>query len=216
MIDDSDDLRSLDAVFQPDPRSGVHSIVEPRTLAVHRADVAKLVLHDGVPEDIRIQFLTACNLMLYSWFVYRFANVGELHAIATLEFALRERFDVDPSARPALKSMLKCAVDMGLLCDSGLREYQRRVDAVRRDADARAQWPEELQRLCGAPPIRPKPDARAAVKRLCTSIPALRNTLAHGSSYLWTEGCLRVEICADLINQLFSRPTTDEDVGGAA
>jgi len=47
-------------------------------------------LNDTVPEKIREHFETTKNLLLYSWFVYRFIPVAEFHAATTLEYALKE------------------------------------------------------------------------------------------------------------------------------
>jgi hypothetical protein len=55
-----------------------------------RLTLSKISL--SVPETVRRQFETAKNLVLYSWFVFEFHTIGELHAYASLEFALRTRF----------------------------------------------------------------------------------------------------------------------------
>jgi hypothetical protein len=92
-----DHLRPPDGVHDPDPRTGGLVILGPtgfraRTIHDQHDAVASITLHDGVPEDIKIQFETSRNLFLYAWFVYRFYPVVRIHAYACLEFALRERF----------------------------------------------------------------------------------------------------------------------------
>lgn len=47
----------------------------------------------------------------------------------------------------------------------------------------------------------------AIVRQLARMLPQLRNELAHGTTLPYTEGVRRVERCADVINQLFDRPT---------
>lgn len=46
-----------------------------------------------MPEGIAIQFETAKNLFLYSWFVHRFHHIADLQAVATLELSLKTKFD---------------------------------------------------------------------------------------------------------------------------
>jgi hypothetical protein len=220
MIDSSDDLRTLEEIFQPDPRSGANALAQKRTLEIHRNEVAELVLHDGVPEDIRVQFLTACNVLLYGWFVFRFLHVAELHALATLELALKHRLGPatpEQKRSPGLRGLLDAAVDQGLVRASGLRGYQRRVVARAQDQEERRLMYEAFDRaiatIPGAEPRVPQPEPEPVadeviMRRLAKGLPKWRNELAHGSTLLFTEGVLKVELCADLINQLFERPAT--------
>lgn len=220
MIDRSDDLRTLEELFQRDPRSGGESLWQKRTLENYRREVAELVLHDGVPEDIRVQFLTACNVLLYGWFVFRFLHVAELHALATLELALKHRLGpaTPEQKRPrGLRGLLDAAVDQGLLRASGLREHQRRVVGRAREREQRRLIDEALDRaiatIPGAQPRVPQPEPEPVadeviMRGLAKGLPQWRNELAHGSTLLFTDGVRRVELCADLINQLFERPAT--------
>ena len=93
-MDDSDLLRTPSTVYRPDSRSPRLSFLtnQPLTVEYQHKAVVEIVLHQCVPEDIRIQFETTRNLYLYAWFVYRFYPVAELHAYTCLEFALRARF----------------------------------------------------------------------------------------------------------------------------
>lgn len=219
MIDRSDELRTLDELFQPDPRSGVHSRFYKRTLQAHREEVAGLVLHEGVPRHIRVQFLTSCNVLLYAWFVHRFHHVAELHALATLELALKVRLGAaNPEKKPpaSLRLLLQSAVDDRLIQASQLREYHRYVAAVVRANEQRRSVRAALDRDApldpGTPARAQRPDVElvsedAIVRQLARMLPQLRNELAHGTTLLYTEGVRRVELCADVINQLFDRPT---------
>lgn len=91
---DSDLLRTPSTVCTPDSRSPKLSFLtnQPLTVEYQHEAVVEIVLHQNVPEDIRIQFETTKNLYLYAWFVFRFYPVAELHAYTCLEFALRARF----------------------------------------------------------------------------------------------------------------------------
>lgn len=87
-------LRTPSTVCTPDSRSPKLSFLthQPLTVEYQHEAVVEIVLHQNVPENIRIQFETTKNLYLYAWFVFRFYPVAELHAYTCLEFALRMRF----------------------------------------------------------------------------------------------------------------------------
>ncbi|MCF8078613.1 MAG: hypothetical protein K9K88_04950 [Desulfobacterales bacterium] len=94
-----EELKSLSGIFEPDIRSTAWFISEPesgkqRKIAIedHHKWISEIALVKSVPEKIRDHFETAKNLLLYSWFVYRFAPVAERHALTSLEFALKEYF----------------------------------------------------------------------------------------------------------------------------
>jgi hypothetical protein len=202
-IDASDDLRTLGNLTSPDARQGASDLTPPmlrRTIEGHHADLASLRLHETAPEDLQIHFLTAVNLLLYSWFVYRFVHAAELHALGALEWALRDRL----GRKGMLNKLLKVAVHERLVTDSPLRAYQRQRKAERDAWEEEQRWPDEFRNLFGTR-AEPKPaeDDRAWVRVLARKLPVLRNELAHGSPLLYSEGVLRVELCCDLINQLY-------------
>ncbi|HEY5582342.1 MAG TPA: hypothetical protein VIK56_14510 [Rhodoferax sp.] len=96
-VNSADKLRDATTALEPDARArttgairadGTVSMV---TLEEWHAAVSGFALTLAVPLDIRVHFETAKNLYLYAWFVYRFYPVAEQQALATLEFALRER-----------------------------------------------------------------------------------------------------------------------------
>ena len=64
-----DFLRSPEVVCKPDSRSPTTSFLTNQAITIkdqHDA-VAEIVLHKGVPDDIRIQFETTKNLYLYAY-----------------------------------------------------------------------------------------------------------------------------------------------------
>lgn len=86
-MSDAEILRNLNNFLNPDPRMS-----DVRIEHLH-LKIDELRLNKNVPEDIVIQFETAKNLFLYSYFVYRFHHIADLQAIATLELALKTKFD---------------------------------------------------------------------------------------------------------------------------
>jgi hypothetical protein len=74
-----------------------------------------------------------------------------------------------------------------------LRAYNERLPAEFRHPDA--------------------PLAQEYCKAISDALPHLRNTLAHGSTYLHHGGAMTVRICADMINQVFEkREPTEKEV----
>jgi len=80
-------------------------------------------LNDTVPEKIREHFETTKNLLLYSWFVYRFIPVAEFHAATTLEYALKERTD---GKIKGLYRLIDHAVSKGWVKNEGFSNWQHR------------------------------------------------------------------------------------------
>ena len=84
-----DTIKLFDQVCEPDPRQKAIVVLDldtreirDRTLNDHYSSIDKISLDSTVPEEIRKQFDVARNLLLYSWFVYRFIPVAELHGYA--------------------------------------------------------------------------------------------------------------------------------------
>lgn len=210
-----DDFKPLDAVHEPDERWAHFSRVDestgglsPATLAQRHADLSSIDLVETVPEPIREHFNTGKNLLLYGWFVYRFIPVAELHVYSTVEMALRERAKregrpvrQDREGREAawkFSELLQMAVKERWIVDSGF-------DVVRRRREANA----ERAELLGVSPASESDEL--SVNRYCRtlveSMPWLRNHLAHGSTSVHPGGMSTLRVCADLINQLYGRPT---------
>jgi hypothetical protein len=165
-----------------------------------------------------VHFETAKNIYLYAWFVYRFFPVAEKHVLATLEFALRERLALlypkryGPSAGwvPGLAKMLLQARDDKLIANVGMRAYHRRALQ-----QARARVSDEATAKLiesGAQFIEYDPDSAVptpndyswdALETYLETLPAIRNSYAHGSSNLHATVLGTFEIVADLVNQLF-------------
>lgn len=225
----SDQLRNATTALQLDARSrstvtirsdGVTSMV---TLAERHADVSQFELVSTVPLDIRVHFETAKNLYLYAWFVYRFYPVAEQQALTTLEFGLRERLAIvypsqyGPNSKwiPPLTKMLETARADGLIANAGMRATERW--AFRRARDRVSDEATRKLIETGAESIEFAPDnvlpepqdySDDALSVFMETLPAIRNTYAHGSSMLHSTVLGTFEIVADLINQLFPAEVT--------
>jgi hypothetical protein len=189
----ADTLKMFDEVLESDSRWGAFVLRNRETGAIRNltlrdrySDIEAITLATAVPEAIREHFDTARNLLLYSWFVYRFIPVAELHAFSTVEYALRIK-----SGRPnsMLKELFKLAIEKKWIKDSGFHYYNVTEEAASDD-----------ESVATNPDIN---DAQKYCKILLDSFPYLRNELAHGSNMLHPGGLTTLAICADLINQLF-------------
>lgn len=198
-------FRSLQEVCQPDPR--MENLVVPTSggglrqfeLADWHAAIDEVQLRDSVPNDVWVHFETARNLALYSWFVYRFQSAGEMQALASLEFALRERFRREGSGLQAkgLKPLFRYAIRARWISAEGLSAFQE-IQGRRREFLRSTALPfiDRQGRL-------PQLDPQIYLEQLVGVLPWLRNTWAHGSGMLLGQSVRILRLCADLINQLF-------------
>jgi hypothetical protein len=178
----------------------------PLTLDDLHARMSDLHLNESVPERIRTSFDTARNLYIYSWFVYRFGVVAELHVYATLEAALGLRIAAEnlPPVK-YLKPRLKKAIEKGWVKAENIRIFKTARQRIKEFTEQRIAI---YQAIGETIPVKDDAtvESQAAaeyLENLCESIPGLRNALAHGSSMLHNHAALPIEICCDLINQLF-------------
>ncbi len=204
-------FRSLEHAGATDPRYASRGVIDPdgkirpMKFEEHWRDIDALALHDGVPSPIRIHFDTARNLLLHSWFVYRFQQVAEMHAYASVEFALRWR--AKPRKGVDLKVLLGRAVRKGWIRAEGFRRYQEAVAM-------RAEYEETESVATGSLPKPSRSHGDWYVGMLAEMLPEFRNKLAHGSALLAPRGKKTLALCCDLIDQLFPADraigTTDE------
>ncbi len=205
----ADDLKPLDQLCTADPRHSAFVVLDlrtgtfrPKTVEDHYSAIESIRLNDSVPPEVQIHFETARNLLLYAWFAYRFIPVAELQAYASLEYALRVSEDQqgqgDFGKRKGLKKLLADAVKQGWIRDNEIRQY-RRIEERRMQSDA------VIQEIFGNERSNYASNVQTYASVLAETIPSLRNELAHGSSMLtlMSNAYLTLEICCDLINQLF-------------
>lgn len=217
-----DRLRTPDSLHEPDMRHGMFSRpapgggFEPLTAAAHVADVAAFELDARVPEAVRIHFETARNLYAYAWFVYRFYPVAQQHALASLEFALRERLSgelLDTKRRMGLSNWLQLAKQRGVIANE--RFSWRAAHAMQRArVRAELQLLDEMQRngltvaRLDSIDVTPLPEDADEdwLGTFIATLPRIRNELAHGSSHLHDAVLRTFEIVRELIDQLFTPP----------
>ena len=85
----AESLRDWLTVTTPDPRMCMgEGEIEREALLRRQEAIAQLTLNASVPEDVRIHYETAKNVLLYAWFVYRFHMVAEQYVLSSLELAL--------------------------------------------------------------------------------------------------------------------------------
>lgn len=116
----AESLRTLENLTRPDPRRKDVSI------EYLHSKLDELKLNESVPEDLAIQFETAKNLFLYSWFVHRFHHIADLQAVATLELSLKTKFDelqIKYNPRAGLSNHLEKAANHGLLTAEDIPGY---------------------------------------------------------------------------------------------
>jgi hypothetical protein len=166
------------------------------TLEDHWRDIEALALHEGAPSTVRIHFDTARNLLLYSWHVFRFQQVAEMHAYASVEYALRVRAGLPARSKAKLSRLLPLALKNGWIQDDGFRHYREAVGQRRRSEVIE-------EEVLGKQPAPPNLDSFSYVRVLMKVLPESRNKLAHGTTMLQPSGKRTLALCCDLINQLF-------------
>lgn len=199
-----DTLKPLETICEADPRQAAFGRLDrgatstrSKTIEDHYSDVLLTALPDHAPEDIRTHFDIARNLLLYSWFVWRFAWAAQLYAYASLELALRRRASnddaIDQDSLPGLGRLLRIDVER-------LDEY---IELDRNQREALDRWlqvyPEGDLALNWAPQV----DPAKYTAMLARSIPYFRNELAHGTTSLWGNPLGTIIRCRDLIAQVF-------------
>lgn len=237
---DAERLRPLEYVCEADPRSDIFVKINRQTgqtkefeLADHHEGISHFVLHDGVPEDVLIQFETARNLYLYAWFVYRFYPVSERHALSTLEYALRDvlgerhkqdweekdrqRLEKKPNAKkrkyklPTLFPLLQYAIEKEIIRNEHFSDWHRGNEIRSRDRYKRQKF-QEL-RDSGLDQITYDDDDEIEiteedkkfdyVSQLPDILSAVRNDYAHGSRTLHNHVLKTFETVSEIINQLY-------------
>jgi hypothetical protein len=196
-------LKEFQEICQPDVRQKCFARIDPNcpggpspiTLKDFYDDAESIQLHEGVPEEVRNHFQTARNLIVYSWFYYPLNVTAELCAYTSVEYAVRIKTG-DTTGRLPFKELLEVAVAENWMRDEGFSHVKGKYESLR-------EFNETL------PPEYQHPQSQLQqeyCKVLTDSMPKLRNTLAHGSTFLHNGGAFTVRICADLINQLFEKP----------
>lgn len=194
-------LKSLETLGQVDPRQHQWPVYDdeladwrPKTAQDHHAVIASFVLPVTVFWPVRNAFVIACNTLLYSWFQLALVQVAELHVLASLELALKEKGLLPAAKNPGLKRLLAEAVRLNLIRDAGVAEF-----AVVRLG--RVNYLESIgqEPLEGEAPT----DAQRFVKRLVKALPEIRNNHAHGTFLVVPGAYSTFSVVGRLIAQLY-------------
>lgn len=86
---DPDFLKPIDQVFHADFRNTLNFPSEEAAFREHYRMISSIALDAAVHNDIKVQFETAKNVFLYSFYAYRLGMVGLKQAFAALELGLR-------------------------------------------------------------------------------------------------------------------------------
>lgn len=222
----SDPLKPLDQVLEPDIRSTWAQVRDPetgvrtKTLADHHVAIAQVTLNEQAPLAVRQLFENAKNLVLYSWYFYRFHQPAELSGFGALEIALRERAKLSApewwrqAARqrlPSMKVLFEKAVKEGWIRNEEFSVWQHHqqfrarehaviegIKKMEREGLEEIAIP-ELEEFVGVI----GDESFDYLNILLETIPARRNNLAHGAETLHPQSLHTLKLCADIINQLF-------------
>lgn len=93
-IDKSDVLKTYNQILIPDSRLLFWGNLD-KNLAMFHAKISNVNLHDDVPLGVRVQFETAKNVLLYSFYAYRMSTVARSYAYSVFERALTEKIVCD-------------------------------------------------------------------------------------------------------------------------
>jgi len=220
---DLEGLRPAEHVCEPDLRNTMFVRIDrtngtsrPMELADHHELISAHVLHAGVPREIVLQFETARNVYLYAWFVYRFYPVAEHQCLACLELALRERLKEEirtgkiKGRRPALRLLLKYAVNNGLVRNNGFSAWQNRGEIRSRARVEMEKFREASEKTLTEFTIDESDIQITAedldwdyAKMLPDLLPMLRNDYAHGSTDLHNWALRSFQVVSEIINQLW-------------
>lgn len=222
----ADELRTPVNVLLPDQRNFHFGVT---AIEVLYAQIAQCSLNSYVPEDIRIQFDTARNLFLHSFYVYRFYVVAESQVLTTLELAIRECIGDKTLAvfqkelktrginfKKGLRLYLEYLAQHQLIQNEDFQRWHLRNRMAAEDAyrdkifklmDEQAleeyQWDES------------EIDESAFdvewdyVKVLCETLPKIRNIHSHGSTMLHNLVSLSFVNVSVIINKMYERTASD-------
>lgn len=121
-IEPHDQLKTLQTLFNPDPRTeGLSGGIERY---FEWMETARLI--EQVPDRIRIEFDIARNVFIYSFYSYRLSMAAQAYAFGCVEKAIvekagRESFTL--KERPQLGYLLDTAINEGWLTDDAFPKY---------------------------------------------------------------------------------------------
>lgn len=198
-------------------RNSETGATRPQELRDHYDSVSRFNLSRSVPEKVRGRFNTAKNVLLYTWFVYDFYPVAELHALSALELALRERIGEEN-----LKTLKKQWKQLGMhtfveyaaknkwIKNEDFSGYHRapieraRLDyLIRKTKEMEEKGLDSIEIDYDEIEV-PTENGTDYISILMNTVHRIRNIHAHGETMLYPASVWATfEICSDFINALF-------------
>lgn len=111
-VDKPDQFKDFKQVLIPDERLLFWGDLE-KNLKIFHSQINNIQLHIGVPVGIRVQFETAKNVLLYSFYAYRMSTVAKSYAYSVFERALTEKIISNSNSNnvKGLKRKIQIALD---------------------------------------------------------------------------------------------------------
>jgi hypothetical protein len=123
-------LKPFDQIQEPDSiqrgfalYNRVTGSIRDRTLRDHYSGIESISFMQSVPESVRQQFGATRNLLLYSWFVYSFIPIAQLHAVSSVEYSIR----IKSGQLLMLRAGLALAIKEQWIKDSDFRYYNLNI-----------------------------------------------------------------------------------------
>lgn len=216
-------LRPVDSVCEPDPRSLSFGKVnretgEQRSMTIndYYEDVSEFNLNEGVPKEVVFQFENAKNLYLYAWFVYRFFQASEFQSLASLELALRTRYekelggDVGKYKRWGLKAWLEYSVKRGDIKNERFPGREEKAFAratfryqCERIEEMREKGLDRIDMDYSEVQVTDEDRNWDYLSSIMEALPDLRNYHAHGTPMLRGGPLGTIQLVPEIINQLY-------------
>lgn len=218
-----EELKQFEEILLPDIRSICKVLINKDTretkavdLQWHYKVVEQYQLNNNVPEKIRNHYATALNILLYSWYFYPFCMIAELHALVTLEFAIREKIGQrglaelkSKNKKHGLFNYIEYVVDKGWIRNEDFSAYHRaprlKAEQERIEKNIRKMIDNDLDILVDDEElIIPENDSYDFLGVLKDIPNKVRNDIAHGSNSLNQEVWITFEYCTEFINKIYN------------
>ncbi len=211
-LDKVDSLKTLDELFNADPRNARYSIED------WHGKLAEISLNKSTPTRVKQLFENAKNIALYTYFSYRLHQASETIAYSALEQALKQKFELEknnidikiPPKR--LEQYMDLALEQGWVKDEGYESAIglaiARVDQKKVFDIINSQRLEEGESITLLEPTEKEIlDEMREMQLARTKLHAgrhVRNYLAHGNGGLAPTSFGTLRLIAEEINQLFA------------
>lgn len=229
----AEEFRDIDNIMLPDIRNEKFG---ENGLAKFRSYIEEFVLHNHVPEKLRIQFDTAKNLFLHAYYVYRFFPIVNHQLLVLTELAIREcvgenklkeygkiRQKTMPNGESignGLKRSMYFIVEHELVCNEDFPIWQHgKIQAAEDQYNEFVINKMDKENLDSYQWDEAEIDYENVeydydyLTVLLETTHKIRNSFAHGSTYLAPTAIQKFEITSVIINKIFERKNLlDSDV----